>query len=113
MILYGRENMISINEENLEDLRTKPCLVLFWTPWCAPCHDLEQTLLEFEAEMPGTRIIKVNVEENLDLAVEFKIIFFPTVILLNQGKVIERKVGLPEASVLKRMMKFSTAASSC
>lgn len=82
-----------------------PVLVDFWAEWCAPCRMLAPTI-EKLAEAYGERInfAKVNVEEMPELASRFGIRSIPTLVLLREGKLIERIVGLRPYEELARLL---------
>ena len=84
-------------------------MVDFWADWCGPCKMLTPTV-EALAEQYGDRVVtgKVNVDEEPELARRFGIMSIPTVVFLQNGKEIERKVGVlpPEtfAAVLEQYL---------
>ena len=68
-------------------------LVDFWAAWCGPCQMLSPILHEIAEEHPEVKIVKVNVDENDDLAVKFNVMSIPTLIVYKDGKSINRVVG--------------------
>jgi thioredoxin 1 len=80
----------------------EPVLVDFWGPWCRPCHALAPTIDKLAAEASGYKVGKVNIDENPELVSEFGISAIPTVLLIKDGKVVNRWVGLVGEDKLRR-----------
>ncbi len=72
----------------------KPVLVDFWAPWCVPCRRMAPLLEQFALENAETvKVVKVNTDENMNLATGYRIDAIPTLILFKDGQVVERFVG--------------------
>ena len=108
---------IQENEFQNEVLESSvPVLVDFFAPWCGPCRALAPALEDI-AKTYGDKlkIVKVNVDNAYKLAVDFKIRCVPTLIIFNNGELVDNIVGLPPLSVLRQkladaMNKNSAAA---
>jgi thioredoxin 1 len=71
-----------------------PVLVDFWAPWCGPCRMVGPVLEEVADEYAGrAKVVKVNVDEQRQVATSLGIQSIPTFVLFNNGKVREHKVG--------------------
>lgn len=81
--------IIDLTKENFQAEITKsdkPVLVDFWAVWCGPCQMMAPILHELEAEMPDVQIGKVNVDEQMDLARQFRVVSIPTLIILKTDR---------------------------
>ena len=88
--------IIKENYENEVLKSEKPVLLDFWATWCGPCASLKPTIVELANENNDLKVCTVDVDENKDLAREYKVMSIPTVIALKDGKEIGRIVG-PES----------------
>ena len=80
---------------------SKPVLLDFWAPWCAPCRMVSPALDEIAKERPDIRVGKVNVDEEYELAARFRVFSIPTLLVLKDGKVVNQAVGVrPKSSIL-------------
>lgn len=71
-----------------------PVLVDFWAPWCGPCKMIAPVLSELAADnRDRLKVVKVNVDENPDLAARFDVMGIPTMILFKGGKVVDSFTG--------------------
>lgn len=86
-----------INQDQFEEKvlkADKPVMVDFYAEWCGPCK-LAAPVLDELAEEGAEKyhVIKVNVDENQELAGEFGVMSIPTVVLFKDGQEIDRKIG--------------------
>lgn len=100
--------IIDLTKENFQAEITKsdkPVLVDFWAVWCGPCQMMAPILHELEAEMPDVQIGKVNVDEQMDLARQFRVVSIPTLIIFKSGQEVQRMVGVTSKEELKDALK--------
>ena len=71
----------------------KPVLVDFWAVWCGPCRMLGPIVEEIAEEKSEVKVCKVNVDEQPELAVKFRVMSIPTLILVKDGVEADRAVG--------------------
>ncbi|HEV2754032.1 MAG TPA: thioredoxin [Solirubrobacteraceae bacterium] len=71
----------------------KPTLVDFWAPWCGPCRVVAPVLEEIASERDDIQIVKLNVDENQQVAGQFGVISIPTMILFKHGEVAHKIIG--------------------
>ena len=84
-----------------------PVLVDLWAPWCGPCRMIAPVLEQLAGEMAGRiRIAKLNVDENPVTAQRFNVRNIPTMMILKDGREVDRIVGVyPKAEILRRLDK--------
>ena len=71
-----------------------PVMVDFWATWCGPCQGLAPIIDELADEYDGKiKVCKVDVDENRELAMEFRIMSIPTVMFFKNGEVAKRETG--------------------
>lgn len=98
--------------EVVEASKTVPVLVDFWAEWCAPCKQLTPVLEKVVREAKGAvRLVKVNADENQDLAQQLQIQSLPTVMAFKDGQPVDGFMGaLPESQIKAFIDKIAGGA---
>lgn len=97
-------SVLVLNKENFADEvmnSDKPVLVDFWASWCGPCKMLSPIVDEVANETTKVKVGKVNVDEEPELARQFRVMSIPTLVLIKDGKVVKSSVGVkPKNDIL-------------
>lgn len=81
-------------------------LVDFWADWCGPCRMMAPVVEEIAAERPDIKVGKINVDEQPELAGQYRVMSIPTLLVMKGGKVVNQMVGArPKAQVLAMLEK--------
>ena len=98
-------SVMHITKANYDELvknSDKPVLLDFWAAWCGPCRMLAPVVEQFAAENPSVAVGKVNVDEQPELAGQFRIMSIPTLMVFRGGQAAAVKVGVtPKEELLK------------
>lgn len=97
--------MLQITKENFEKevmQSEKPVLIDFYADWCGPCKMLSPIVQELSEERADIKVVKVNVDEQNELAGRFGVMSIPTLVVMKNGEVTNTGVGYrPKAEILK------------
>ena len=107
----GEENSIELLEvtsENFDDevLKSdKKVLIDFYADWCQPCKILEPTIKEIASEKEEIKVVRINIDEETDLATRYEIMSIPTLVVIKDGKEVNRSVGVIGKSDILQLLK--------
>ena len=98
---------ININNNNFLSEVTnsdKKVLLDFWAPWCAPCRMVVPMVEEIAKERPDIKVGKINVDENPELATRFGIMSIPTLVVMENGKIVNQATGARPKNAILAML---------
>ncbi len=93
----------SFRKEVLESEKT--VLVDFWAAWCGPCRMLSPVIDEIAAENSDIKVVKINVDEQPELAQEFNIMTIPSLLVFKNGELVNQSAGVKPKPLILQMIK--------
>ena len=86
---------------SLSDFRGKYVLLDFWASWCGPCRMVVPLVEEIAKERSDIKVVKINVDEEQELAMQFGVMSIPTLVVMKNGKIVNQATGArPKAQIL-------------
>ncbi|HOP10276.1 MAG TPA: thioredoxin [Oscillospiraceae bacterium] len=97
-------SVVTLTKDNFteEVINSKvPVLVDFWAPWCGPCRMVSPIVDEIANERADIKVGKVNVDEQGELAMQYRVMSIPTLLVFKNGKLAASSIGArPKADIL-------------
>ena len=98
---------VKVTSENFESEvlgSEKPVLVDLWASWCGPCKMLSPVLEQISEERSDIKVCKINVDEEPQLAAEFRVSSIPHIALLQGNRIIAQSVGFKPKNAILQMV---------
>ncbi|MDD3999013.1 MAG: thioredoxin [Candidatus Shapirobacteria bacterium] len=99
---------LDVNESNFQQevLEFKgQVLVDFWASWCGPCQMLSPIIEEIESERKEIKVVKIDVDQNQNIALQYNISSIPAVLIFDEGKVVNTIIGFHQKQDYLKALK--------
>ena len=99
--------IINVTADNFEEevLKSdKTVLVDFWAEWCVPCKRLSPVVDKVAEEHSEVKVAKVNIDEQAALAMDYKVMSIPTLVVFKNGEIVNQTVGLQSKEEIESML---------
>lgn len=99
--------VVNITTDNFEEEvinSDRKVLIDFWASWCGPCQMIGPVIEKVADEKEDIKVVKINVDEQGELAAKYQVMSIPTLIVLDKGKIINQSVGLISKSEIEELI---------
>jgi thioredoxin 1 len=101
--------VVNLDSSNFKEVTDSGvCVVDFWAPWCGPCKMLNPIIESLSGQVKGAKVVKVDIDSEPKIARDFSVRSVPTIIIMKDGGVVNRLVGMQSLqSLLAEVRKLS------
>ena len=100
--------IVDVTRDNFEEevLKSeKMVLIDFYADWCGPCKMLAPIVEEVASEHEDLKVVRINIDNEESIAMDYQIMSIPTLVLIKDGKEVDRVIGYVQKKVIETMIE--------